>query len=146
MSKFLANPRTVKLSTIGSSVTGIIDEVREEVQMNFTADGRPDGMRFDGNGNVVKTTAVYLMLQDDKGNPTQRVVLRTGDTIFTDSNGREASRLTSGIAAAIGEALSAAGVDDLATGQTFTLTYTGDGEPTSDDRNAPKLYAAEITV
>lgn len=146
MSKFVANPRTVKLGTVGSSVTGIVDEVREEVQMNFTAEGRPDGMRFDGNGNVVKTTAIYLVLQDDNGEPTSRVVLRTGDTIFTDSSGNEAQRLTSGIAAAIAEGLKVAGLDNLEVGHILTLTYTGDGEASSDDRNAPKLYTAVIAA
>lgn len=145
MTKFAAGPRTVKLSTVGASVEGIVDAVEEEYQMNFTEDNRPDGIRYDGNGNPVKTTVIYLIQQDDDGNPTQRVKLRLGDSIFTDK-GREASRTTSGLAAAIADAVATSKVDDLEVGHTLKVTYTGNAPAESEDRSPAKLYAVEIAA
>lgn len=145
MGRFAAAPRTVKLTTIGSSVTGVVDSVDTEYQMNFTADNRPDGLRYDGNGQPVMTTVVYLILHDDKGEATSRVKLRVGDTIFTNK-GRETTRTTSGLAVAIGEALDKLDREDLEVGDTITVTYSADGEADSEDRNPPKIYTVDITV
>lgn len=145
MSGFTAGPRTVKLSKIGASVTGIVESVDTEVQMAFTADNRPDGPRFDGNGNVVMTTVILLVLQDDNGEPTSRVKLRVGDAIFTDK-GKEVSRTTSGLAVAIAEGLDAAGLTSLDTGATLTVAYVDDEEATTEGYSPAKVYAVTVTV
>lgn len=145
MSNFkAATARTVKLTSIGSSVTGIVSSVDTEVQMAFDENNRPNGPRFDANGNVVMGTVITMATTDDKGDPTANVVkLRVGDSIFTDK-GKEVSRTTSGLAVAIAEGLAHARADDLHVGDTITVTYVSD-EPVETEGYSPaKVYMVDI--
>ena len=145
MSNFkAATARTVKLSSIGSSVTGIVSSVDTEVQMAFDENNRPNGPRFDANGNVVMGTVITMATTDDKGGPTANVVkLRVGDSIFTDK-GKEVSRTTSGLAVAIAEGLAHAKVGDLHVGDTITVTYVSDEPVETEGYNPAKVYMVEI--
>lgn len=145
MSNFkAAGPRTVKLSSIGSVVTGIVSSVDTEAAMAFDAENRPNGLRFDGNGNVVLTTIITMATTDDKGAATENVVkLRVGDSIFTDK-GQEVSRVTSGLAVAIGEGLAAAGADDLHPGDTITVAYVRNDPSEVEGYSPAKVY--DVTI
>ena len=139
-----ATARTVKLTSIGSSVTGVVSSVDTEVQMAFDENNRPNGPRFDENGNVVMGTTITMALVDDKGDPTTNVVkLRVGDSIFTDK-GKEVMRTTSGLAVAIADGLTAAGVDDLNVGDTLKVTYVADEPVETEGYNPAKGY--EVVV
>lgn len=136
--------RTVKFGKVGASVTGIVSSVDTEVQMAFDADNRPNGPRFDQNGNAVFGTTITLATTDDKGDPTANVVkLRLGDSIFTDK-GKEVMRTTSGLAVALSEGLGLAGLTELSPGDTITVTYVADEPNETEGYNPAKVY--EVTV
>ena len=140
-----ATARTVKLTSIGSSVTGVVSSVDTEVQMAFNAENRPNGPRFDENGNVVMGTTITMATTDDKGDPTSNVVkLRVGDSIFTDK-GREVMRTTSGLAVAIADGLAAAGASDLNVGDTITVAYVADEPVETEGFNPAKVYDVTVT-
>ena len=146
MSNFkAATARTIKLTSHGSSITGIVSSVDTEIQMTFDANNRPNGPRFDANGNVVMGTTITMAIADANGEPTTNVVkLRVGDSIFTDK-GKEVSRTTSGLAVAIAEGLAAAGASDLHVGDTITVTYVRD-EPVETEGYTPaKVYFVDVT-
>lgn len=111
--------------TIGDTISGEVLEIAESTVPTFDGKGRivPDTPRTDDAGNVMKQIDVTL----DTGNG-KKAVLHTGGSIYY----------------AIGRALAEIGADDLATGDTLTVTYTGDGEPTAKGRNAPKQYSATV--
>lgn len=139
-----ATARTVKLTSVGSLVTGIVRSVDTEIQMAFNAENRPNGPRFDENGNVVMGTTITMATTDDKGEATDNVVkLRVGDSIFTDK-GREVMRTTSGLAVAIADGLAAAGASDLKVGDTITVAYVADEPVETEGYNPAKVY--EVTV
>ena len=139
-----ATARTVKLTSVGSLVTGIVRSVDTEIQMAFNAENRPNGPRFDENGNVVMGTTITMATTDDKGEATDNVVkLRVGDSIFTDK-GREVMRTTSGLAVAIADGLAAAGASDLKVGDTNTVAYVADEPVETEGYNPAKVY--EVTV
>jgi hypothetical protein len=138
-----AAPRTLKLPVIGSTVTGIVHSVDEEMQMTFDANNRPNGPRFDENGHVVLGTVVVIAALDDKGNPTPNLgKLRIGDAIFTDDRGKpNGMETTSGLKVAIQEAL---GDDDLDVGDLITVQYIAD-EPTENPAlSGAKVYAVTV--
>lgn len=136
--------RTVKFGKVGASVTGIVSSVDTEVQMAFDADNRPNGPRFDANGNAVYGTTITMATTDDNGKPTSNVVkLRVGDSIFTDK-GKEIMRTTSGLAVALSEGLAAAGASELNVGDTLTVAYVADEPVETEGHNPAKVY--EVTV
>lgn len=138
--------RTVKLRKRGDSITGVVAGVDVDFAMTFTADGRPDGVRYDANNNPVKTTTVILAIPDEKGDPTaEQVKLRIGDVIFTDRGRPNGMGTTSGLAVAISDAVEAAGLDDLPVGSTLTVVYADDDdEDATDERSAQKVYDATV--
>lgn len=140
-----AAPRTVKFGKIGASVAGVVTSVDTEVQMAFNAENRPNGPRFDENGNVVMGTTITMATTDDSGDPTSNVVkLRVGDSIFTDQ-GREVMRTTSGLAVAIAGGLEAVGKGDLEVGDTLKVVYVADDEPETEGYSPAKVYEVTIT-
>lgn len=148
-----AAPRTVKFSKIGASVTGIVTSVDTEVQMAFDAENRPNGPRFDGNGNVVLGTTITMATTDDAGDPTENVVkLRVGDSIFTDK-GKPVMTTTSGLAVAISEGVDraiAAGLtkgdrDGLEVGDTIQVVYVSNEPAETEGYNPAKVYEVTVT-
>lgn len=114
---------SAKLPNIGDTVVGKVIEMNRSTVPEFDAKGRPSGLLFDDNGDPVQQVDVTLETE------TGKVVLHTHGAIFY----------------AIGRALAEAGSDDLAIGDTLSVSYTGDGEVTAKGRNAPKQYEATIT-
>ncbi len=113
---------SAKFPTVGTTVAGTVLGIEESDVPAFNAKGRIEGVQRDEEGNVVTQLDVTL------ATPTGKVVVHTGGAIFH----------------AINRALGELGVDGLDVGDTLSVEYTGDGEPTAKGRNAPKQYAATI--
>lgn len=114
---------SAKFPTVGTVVAGTVVEIGESTVPDFDDRGRPSGVKFAEDGMTpVKQVDVTLESEGKK------VVLHTDGAIFY----------------AIGRSLAEAGVEDLEIGDTLTVTYTGDGEPTAKGRNAPKQYSAVV--
>lgn len=113
---------SAKFPEVGASVSGVVRELGISDVPEFDGKGRITGSKTDENGNVI--TQVDVTLETSGG----QLVLHTGGAIFY----------------AIGRALAEVGAEDLEPGDTLTVTYTGDGEPTAKGRNAPKQYAAIV--
>lgn len=115
---------SVKFPTIGTAVTGTVVEIGTSTVPDFDDRGRPSGIKFDDDGKPLEQVDVTLDVEGVK------TVLHTDGAIFW----------------AIGRALAEVpGAEDLEVGDVLTVTYTGDGEPTAKNRNAPKQYTASIT-
>jgi hypothetical protein len=114
---------SAKFPNIGDKVEGTVLEVVDAPVPHFDDKNRIDGNEKDAEGNDVMQLDVVL--QQTGGS---KIVLHTGGAIFY----------------AIGRALAEVGSEDVAPGDTLTVEYTGDGEPTAKGRNAPKQYAAVI--
>lgn len=114
---------SAKFPTIGDTASGRVVEIGMSNVPDFDDKGRPAGFKHDDDGNVL--TQVDVTLEADG----IQTVLHTDGAIYW----------------AIGRALAQVGSDDLEVGDTLTVTYTGDGEPSAKGRNAPKQYSAEIT-
>lgn len=114
---------SVKFPAIGDSVTGVVVEIGTSTVPDFDEKGRPSGVKFEEDGTTPKTQVDVTLDRDGK-----LVQLHTDGGVFF----------------AIGRALAESGIDDLEVGCELTVTYTGDGEPTAEGRNAPKQYSAVI--
>jgi hypothetical protein len=113
---------SAKFPTIGDHVAGVVSEVTTGPVPDFDDKGKIKGFKFGEDG--VALEQVEVTLDTDNG----RVMLHTDGAIFY----------------AIGRALAEIGAEDLDVGDSLTVTYTGDGEPSAKNRNAPKQYKAEI--
>jgi hypothetical protein len=114
---------SAKFPNVGDTVEGVVLEMSEVPVPEFNKQGRPSGKNAtDDEGNDI--TQVDVLLDTAKG----KVTLHTNGAIFY----------------AIGRALGELGADDLESGDTLQVEYTGDGEPTAKGRNAPKQYSATI--
>jgi hypothetical protein len=114
---------SAKFPTIGSTVEGTVVEIGTSTVPDFDDRGRPSGVKF----------------ADDGETPLQQV------DVTIDNDGTKSVLHTDGaIFYAIGRALAEIGAEDLETGDTLTVTYTGDGEQTVKGRNKPKQYSATI--
>lgn len=114
---------SAKFPEIGTVVEGVVVELGESTVPDFDDRGRPSGVKYAEDGTTPLTQVDVTLEQDGR-----KVVLHTDGAIFY----------------AIGRALAEIGSDDLEPGDTLTVTYTGDGEPTAKGRNAPKQYSAVI--
>lgn len=116
---------SAKFPDVGSSVSGAVVEITKGLVPTFDDKGRivPDVYKVDPitKENVEQ---VEVTLDTEAG----KLVLHTDGAVFY----------------AIGRALAEIGADDVEVGDSLTVTYTGDGEPTAKGRNAPKQYSAEI--
>lgn len=113
---------SAKFPDVGTLVSGIVVEVSHGTVPTFDDKGRINGTKLDADGAELQQ--VECTLDTDSG----KVILHTDGAIFY----------------AIGRALAEIGAEDLEVGDSLTVTYTGDGEPTAKGRNAPKQYSAEI--
>ena len=114
---------SAKFPTVDTSYSGVVIALEEVGVPAFNANGQIYGVAVDADGKVLQQVDVTLDTSAGK------VILHTGGAIYY----------------AIGRALAEIGSDDLVEGDTLTVMYTGDGTPTSKDRNAPKQYDAVIT-
>jgi len=116
---------SAKFPEIGDKVEGVVIELGTSTVPDFDDRGRPKGIKYEEDGETPKTQVdVTLDLADGS-----KVVLHTDGAIFY----------------AIGRALAFVGAEDLEVGDTLSVTYTGDGEPSAVGRNAPKQYTAVVT-
>lgn len=113
---------SAKFPEVGTTVAGVVRELGTSDVPEFDSKGRITGSKVDDTGNVISQVDVTLETEDGQ------LVLHTGGAIFY----------------AIGRALAEVGADDLEAGDTLSVTYTGDGEPTAKGRNAPKQYSAVV--
>lgn len=116
---------SAKFPDVGSAVSGSVVEVGHGLVPTFDDKGRivPDVYKIDP---ITKENVEQVEVTLDTENG--KLVLHTDGAIFY----------------AIGRALAEIGAEDVEVGDTLTVTYTGDGEPTAKGRNAPKQYSAEI--
>ena len=114
---------SAKFPTIGTVVEGKVVELGESNVPDFDDKGRPSGVKFAEDGTT-PLTQVDVTLEAEG----VKTVLHTDGAIFW----------------AIGRALAEIGAEDLEVDDTLTITYTGDGEATAKNRNAPKQYTAVI--
>lgn len=113
---------SAKFPTIGTVVTGTVEEITQAPVPEFGKDGKVTGDKIGEDGKPVMQVDVVLV------DGLEKAVLHTGGSIFY----------------AIGRALANIGADDLELGDTLTVEYTADGEATKG-RNAPKQYTATVT-
>lgn len=114
---------SAKFPEIGTVVEGVVAEIGTSTVPDFDDRGRPNGVKFEDDGTTPKTQVDVTLDRDGV-----KVVLHTDGAIFYS----------------IGRALAEIGAEDLEPGDTLTVTYTGDGEPTAKGRNAPKQYSAVV--
>ena len=114
---------SAKFPEIGTVVSGVVVELGESTVPDFDAKGRPSGVKYEEDGTT-PLTQVDVTLEADG----VKTVLHTDGGVFW----------------AIGRALAEIGAEDLEVGDTLTIEYTADGEPTAKGRNAPKQYTATI--
>ena len=114
---------SAKFPSVGTIHSGVVSALDDVDVPNFNAKGMIDGVATDADGNVLQQ--VDVTLDTDRG----RVVVHTGGAVYY----------------AIGRALAEVNAEDLNIGDTLSITYTGDGEPTAKGRNAPKQYVAIVT-
>lgn len=114
---------SAKFPSIGSKVTGKVLSLATNPVPEFDEiTGRMVGIRQLATGGDM--TQLDVTLDTDEG----KLVLHTKGGVFS----------------AIERALNKAKLDDLLTGYTLTVEYTGDGEP-STQGNSPKVYAVTVT-
>lgn len=111
---------SAKFPTIGTIVTGRVLSLATNPVPEFEG-GRMVGTRELATGG--KMTQLDVTLQTENG----KVVLHTKGGIFN----------------AIDKALDDASLDDLLTGYTLSVEYTGDGEE-GPEGNARKIYTATV--
>lgn len=117
MGKFSNAFPSAKFPTKGTKVTGKVSQISESPVPEFNNAGRI----VSNTGNVMQVDVVLV-------NGIDTVVLHTAGAIYF----------------AIGAALRKIGADDLEVGDTLTVEYTGDGEPTAEGYNPPKEYTATV--
>lgn len=115
---------SAKFAEIGTVVEGKVVELGESNVPDFDDKGRPSGVKYQEDGTTPLTQVDVTLDQGDG----KKIVLHTDGAIFW----------------AIGRALAEIGAEDLELDDTLTITYTGDGEATAKNRNAPKQYTAVI--
>ncbi len=114
---------SASFSAVGDTVSGVVVEVDPTATVPRFINGKIDGVKQDDDGNPV--LQVDVTLDTEAG----RVVIHDGGAIHY----------------AIGRALAEAGLEDLETQDTLTVTYSGDGKPTQKGFNPPKQYTATIS-
>lgn len=117
----------------------------------FLAGGGAASAKFETKGTVVKGTIIHFGMRQqsdfksgkllfwDDGNPRMQVVitLQTDERDDDEDDGRRSLYVKGNMLAALRKAL---GKNELQTGGTLAVKYTGDGEK-KGNLNAPKLYA-----
>jgi hypothetical protein len=116
---------SVRFTSVGDSVSGLIATQPEMMQQRDFATGEP------------------LVWDDGTARMQLKVILDTGgtDPDTEDDDGMRALYLKRGLKLAVAAALRKAGCRDLEVGGRLTVTYVGDGEATRG-LNPPKNYSA----
>jgi len=122
MGRFSETSRTrqARFPRIGANVTGVVVDITDSAIPEFV-DGRIVGPKFDVNGTMVTQT----------------------DVTVENENGKSIIHTRGGVAVAIALALVEAKSDDLAVGDTLSVTYESDEE--TDGDFAEKVYSATVT-
>ena len=117
---------SAKFETIGTAITGVIDDLAASQQTDFTT-GEPKTWP---NGDPMMQ--VVVTLATDQRDPD-----------VTDDDGlRKVYVKGKSLTAAVRDAVRRAGAKGLEKGGTLTVTYVGDGVAERRGINPPKLYSA----
>ena len=117
-----------KDSVVGDTVSGVI--IDSEVRQSRDFDDNKLEFWDDGSPRLQLVINVQTDIRDDADDEGIR-------SVYVKWWGSQRKALLT--------AAKDAGVNDLAPGDTFTASYTGDGEQTDRKKSAPKLYAYGIT-
>ena len=113
---------SAKFPTMGTTVSGMVLSIVEAPVPEFGDKGKPIGAKLNVDGSVF--TQVDIVLQTGSGN----VVLHTGGQMFE----------------AIDSALDEVGLENLVTGHTLSVTWSGLGELNTADIPS-KVYTVTVT-
>lgn len=129
MSLFDSSNKGVKFATIGDEITGTIAGVPTERQQTKFGTQEPD---FWPNGDPKMQIVVNLQtaLREDPNDDGSR-------TLYVASKNMKQ---------AIGQAIRAAGVSDVAQGGVLTVKYVGNDPNSKNPANPAKVYAATYTA
>lgn len=116
---------------IGASVTGKITEIGEQQQTDMKT-GEPAFWQG-GQPKMMVRVVLATDLHDDQGDDGERSIYLRG------SKKAETQSLMAAVIQAVQQAT---GKTELDLGATLTVTYVGDGQPSSPVMTAPKRYTA----